>query len=164
MPLIMIESEHILISLGSRHAQGIFAGAKKVELRRRIMRVKPGTNVWVYVKLPVACIIGRVTIMSVHASSPRDLWKRFGSVSGLSRDEFFLYFSGSTQGTALELDDAQLLPHALPLGTIRELAHGFHPPQFFSRLDAEHPVLLAVTLASEQNDYPEPASLRKIDA
>jgi len=153
----MPETDNILISLVARYADGIFAGEKTVEFRRRVMHVEPGTYVWVYVKMPVASIVGRVRVGSIHASSPAELWKRFGSVSGLSHPEFCQYFSGSSQGTALVLEDAQLLPRSLPLQDIREVAKGFHPPQFFVRLSRAHPVLEAV---HESLSLPIEATLR----
>lgn len=141
----MSNGENILISLESRHAENIFAGNKRVELRRRNMNVRPGTTIWIYVKLPIGSIIGRVRIGAVHASSPTALWRRFGSVSGLSRSEFFDYFNGVTQGVALVLEDAERLHRSLSLEVLREIAKGFQPPQFFARLTAQHPLLGAVT-------------------
>ncbi len=141
----MANEEHILISLTSRHAENILAGRKQVELRRRTMHVVPGTTIWIYVKLPVASIIGRARIGAIHASSPATLWRRFGSVSGLSRSEFFDYFKGAAEGIALVLEDAVRLRCSLSLHALRELADGFQPPQFFARLGAHHPVLGAVT-------------------
>lgn len=135
----MAKGEHILISLAPRHAENIFSGRKQVELRRRTMNVVPGTIVWVYVKLPVGSIVGRVRIGAVHASSPSTLWRRFGSVSGLSRSEFFDYFNGVAAGVALVLENAQRLHRSLSLDALRELADGFQPPQFFARLGAKHP-------------------------
>lgn len=135
----MGKCEQILISLAPRHAENIFTGRKQVELRRRPMNVVPGTIVWVYVKLPVGSIIGRVKIVAIHASSPAALWRRFGSVSGLSRSEFFDYFNGVTAGVALVLENAQRLHRSLSLNALREHADGFQPPQFFVRLGAKHP-------------------------
>lgn len=141
----MGNGEHILISLASRHAENIFAGRKQVELRRRTMRVVPGTTVWIYVKLPIGSIIGRVKIGAVHASSPAALWRRFGSISCLSRSEFFDYFNGAVQGVALVLEDAERLHHSLSLEVLREITVGFQPPQFFARLSAQHPLLGVIT-------------------
>lgn len=141
----MGNEEHILISLTARHADNIFSGHKQVELRRRTMRVAPGTTVWIYVKLPVGSIIGQARIRAIHASSPAALWRRFGSVSGLSRSEFFDYFDGVVEGVALVLEDAKRLRNSLSLDVLRELASGFQPPQFFARLGAQHPFLGAVT-------------------
>ena len=140
----MAKGEHILISLAPRHAEDIFAGRKQVELRRRTMNVAPGTTVWIYVKLPIGSIVGRVKVVDIHASSPAALWRRFGSVSGLSRSEFFDYFSGVAAGVALVLENAQRLRRSLSLEALRELASGFQPPQFFARLSAEHPFLGAI--------------------
>ena len=140
----MNNKENILISLTSHHATNIFAGLKLVELRRRTMHVLPGTTVWIYVKIPVGSIIGKVKIRAVHTSSPATLWRRFGSISGLTRSEFFEYFDGVEQGTALMLESAELLDQALPLKTLRKITRGFQPPQFFTRLAARNPVLNAI--------------------
>lgn len=144
----MSKTEHILISLEPRHAENIFAGRKQVELRRRTMNVAPGTTVWIYVKLPVGSIVGRAKIEAVHTSSPSALWRRFGAVAGLSRSEFFDYFSGAAEGVALVLEKAKRLNRSLPLEDLRELSAGFQPPQFFARLDAKHPLLGAIAATS----------------
>lgn len=141
----MSDNQHILISLASRHADKIFSGQKQVELRRRTMRVAPGATVWIYVKLPVGSIVGRARIEAVHASSPATLWRRFGLMSGLSRQEFFAYFAGVEKGFALVLEGAQRLKRSLSLESLRKAAKRFQPPQFFIWLTADHPVLGAVT-------------------
>lgn len=144
----MREKQHILISLKARHAENIFRGEKQVELRRRTMSVSPGATVWIYVKSPVGSIVGRARVGAVHALSPLMLWRRFGSMSGLSKDEFFEYFRGVAKGFALVLEGAQRLRSSLSLERLRQIAKGFQPPQFFIRLEAEHPLLLAVTTRS----------------
>jgi predicted transcriptional regulator len=141
------DTEHILISLAPRHAENILSGHKQVELRRRTMHVVPGTTVWLYVKLPVGSIVGRVRIGAIHESSPAALWRRFGVVSGLCRKEFFDYFNGVAAGVALVLENAERLHRSLSLDVLRGLAAGFQPPQFFARLGAQHPLLEAVTSA-----------------
>ena len=139
--------QDILISLASRYAEKIFAGEKRVEFRRRTMRVAPGATVWIYVKLPVGSIIGRARIEAVHASSPAALWRRFGLVSGLSKEEFFRYFKGVEQGFALVLDGARRLRRSLSLKSLRAAVHGFNPPQFFTKLTSDDPLFHAVTSA-----------------
>lgn len=138
-------NEHILISLESRHAENIFAGHKRVELRRRTMNVSPGATLWIYVKLPVGSIVGHARVGEVHASSPNALWRRYGSVSGLSRREFFSYFGGAEQGVALVLEQSKRLRSSLSLKALRQVDDGFQPPQFFARLTSEHPLHGAVT-------------------
>lgn len=141
----MGNSEHILISLESRHAENIFAGRKRVELRRRTMNVSPGATLWIYVKLPVGSIVGHARIRKVHSTSPNTLWRRYGSVSGLSKHEFFEYFWGAEQGVALVLERSTRLRSSLSLEALRQVAEGFQPPQFFARLTSEHPLHGAVT-------------------
>jgi predicted transcriptional regulator len=141
----MARRQDILISLASRYAEKIFSGEKQVELRRRTMNVAPGATVWIYVKLPVGSIVGKATVESIHASSPDTLWRRFGRLSGLTREEFFDYFAGVSVGVAIVLEGAKRLRRALSLTVIREAAKRFQPPQFFLRLPADHPVLGVVT-------------------
>lgn len=140
----MADKESILISLESRHADGIYAGTKRVELRRRPMNVSPGTKVWIYEKVPVGSITGSVTVKAVHTGAPNKLWKKFGAISGLSRSEFFDYFTNVTNACALVLQAAIPMQRPMPLSTLRELDRDFQPPQFFVRLHQEHPVRLAI--------------------
>jgi predicted transcriptional regulator len=141
----MRRSENILISLSARHAENILAGTKLVELRRRTMNINPGATVWMYVKLPVGSIIGQVTVGSIYTGAPSTLWRRFGAVSGLSRTEFFDYFSGVTRGIALVLGDSQRLKHRLSLQALRAIDRQFQPPQFFLRLGERQTLLDALS-------------------
>lgn len=145
----MNNQEQILISLAPRHAENIFAGRKQIELRRRSVNVAPGTIVWIYVTLPIGSIIGQAKITSVHKSSPSSLWRKFGAVSGLSKSEFLEYLDGLAEGVALVLEDVKTLEEPLTLETLRGIADGFNPPQFFIRLDEEHPLFDTFTESSQ---------------
>jgi predicted transcriptional regulator len=137
--------DHILISLEPRHAENILEGRKRVELRRRTMKVAIGSTVWMYAKLPVGSVIGRAIVAAIHVVAPATLWQRFGAVSGISRSEFFEYFADRDQGTALELSDCQRLRHAFDLEALRRCHHGFQPPQFFTRLQRDTPLWIAMS-------------------
>jgi len=136
--------ENILISLEPRHAENILSGLKRVELRRRAMNVEPGSIVWIYAKRPVGSIIGRATVAKLHVLAPSRLWKDFGAVSGISKAEFFAYFSDRTQGLALELTNCQRLAKSFDLQALRRVSRQFQPPQFFSRLK-QGPLLSAIS-------------------
>lgn len=144
----MPDNESILISLESRYADGIYAGTKQVELRRRPMNVLPGTKVWIYEKVPVGSITGSVVVKAVHTGTPTMLWKEFGSVSGLSRSEFFDYFADVTTACALVLQRATPIRCPMPLAALRQFDDDFQPPQFFVRLHQQHPVRLAMARTS----------------
>lgn len=141
----MAKLEHILISLAPRHAKNIFDGVKHIELRRRSMNVEPGTIVWIYVTLPVGALMGRAKIAALHTASPSSLWRRFGTVSGLTRNEFLGYLDGLAQGVVLVLEDVRTLREPMSLEALRHLAVGFNPPQFFIRIDDQHPFFASLT-------------------
>ena len=140
----MQDKDNILISLDSCHARNIYAGTKRVELRRRIMHITPGTIVWIYEKIPTGCITGHATVTAVHIDSPKKLWGNFGSISGLSKVEFFTYFEDVDIACALVLDEIQGLHRPLSLKSLRKAVNHFQPPQFFIRLRDSHPVLSAL--------------------
>jgi predicted transcriptional regulator len=140
----MSDTDHILISLEPRYAESILERTKLVELRRRAMNVRVGATVWLYAKLPVGSIVGRATVRANHLLAPPTLWRRFGSVSGLSRAEFFNYFDGLPLGTALELTDCRRLTCSFSLESLRRFQHSFQPPQFFTRLSIGTPILTAM--------------------
>lgn len=144
----MNEAAHALISLEERFAEGILSGNKLVELRRRPMRLAEGTTIWMYVKLPVGKVIGSAQVHSLHALAPTTLWKRYGDVSGLSRTEFFKYFSGVARGFVLVLTNPSRLPRPLPLERLRSLNDGFQPPQFFAHLAADGALVSALSGAA----------------
>lgn len=141
----MTDSTHALISLEARFAEGILSGSKRVELRRRPMRLLVGTTIWMYVKVPIGKVIGSVKVQSLHALAPSTLWRRYGDVSGLSRAEFFDYFVGVERGFVLVLEEPAKLARPVPLGKLRTLNDGFHPPQFFQHLAKDGPLVSAFT-------------------
>ena len=146
----MNNGQHVLVSLESRHAENILSGTKRVELRRRKMHIEKGTTVWLYVKQPVAAIIGKATVNTLCSLEPDLLWKKFSSTSGLTREEFFGYFAGVTEGFALGLSAPERLKAPLHLKDLRKVAPGFQPPQFFKRFDSRSTVLKLV-----QNGQPK---------
>jgi predicted transcriptional regulator len=140
----MEHQEHVLISLEERHAENIFAGTKHVELRRRAMNVKAGTVVWIYVKLPVGRVIGHAKVSAALSLAPSTLWRRFATVCGITRTEFFQYFEGVSKGFALGLHDPQRLAGTVSLTELRQVSAGFQPPQFFIRIAPDSALLQAI--------------------
>lgn len=141
----MNETAHALISLEDRFAEGILNGFKLVELRRRPMRLSVGTTIWIYVKVPIGKVIGSTKVLSLHTLAPSTLWRKYGEVSGLTRGEFFEYFSGVERGFAMVLNNPVRLPKPLPLDRLRALNVGFQPPQFFQHLANDSALVNAFT-------------------
>lgn len=140
----MDSTEHILISLDGRHAEGILSGQKHIELRRRAMNVNVGTTVWIYAKLPVGSVIGKAKVSGFHTLAPSTLWRRFSAVSGLTRGEFFDYLEGVSKGFVLALEGAERMPAPAPLEALRCVSSDFQPPQFFMRLEQGSALLKAL--------------------
>lgn len=140
-------SANILISLEPRHAQNILSGTKKVELRRRAPRILPGTIVWMYAKMPEGSVVGHAIVKEIHEASPNHLWARFKNDAGVSKAEFFDYFSSRGVGAAIELKNTKRLKNPVSLHDLRQLDSFFHPPQFFKRLRLEEEVTNAMTNA-----------------
>ncbi|PMS12224.1 ASCH domain-containing protein [Trinickia caryophylli] len=127
---------HLLISLESRHAENILAGKKRVELRRRRMHVSEGDIVWLYVKSPVAAVVGCAVVGQCMTDGPAALWKHCGDISGLVRSEFMSYFNGVTEAFAMGVRDPKSIERPVSLVDLRKVLPKFHPPQFYCWLDS----------------------------
>jgi predicted transcriptional regulator len=78
----------------------ILSGEKTVELRRSPI-ARDISHVVMYATRPVKQVVGLFEVASVVRGAPRQLWRGYGSKSGLSRGEFFEYFEGADLGTGL---------------------------------------------------------------
>lgn len=143
----MQSNQHVLISLDERHATNILAGTKKVELRRRTMHVEPGSIVWLYVKKPVGAVVGFATVGATYSAAPSTVWRKYGPVSGLSKSEFLSYFDGVVVASAMALSGAKKLKKPITLEVLRMAMPGFHPPQFYCRLETSSPVMQRLSVA-----------------
>lgn len=135
------QTENILISVEHPYALNMLKGAKTVEVRRRLLRISPGTRVWVYSKLPRGQVELVATVDEVVAASPRELWDLYQDRIAITVTEFRSYFSGVEVGCAILLRDIEPLQPALKLATLRRTSTNFQPPQFFKRLFANGPEL-----------------------
>jgi predicted transcriptional regulator len=137
----MEQTENILISVKYVHVLNMLKGTKTVEVRRRRLRIRPGTCVWIYSKLPRGHIELVATADEIVAASPRKLWDLYQSRVAITFAEFKAYFSGVDVGCAILLRDIKPLQPALELATLRRTSRNFHPPQFFKRLVSHGPEL-----------------------
>lgn len=128
------ERENILISVEQKYVARILSGVKRVELRRRSLRIQPGTCVWIYSKSPCAVVAAVATVGGVICGEPADLWRRCGNLAGVTKGEFDAYFAGASVGCAMFLEQICALPQAVTLAALRAQPTPFHPPQFFMRL------------------------------
>ena len=155
---------HAIISLKPRYADLILTGKKSVELRSRIVRLKPGTTIWIYSTRPVGRIVGFAEVKSVVHDEPTLIWRRFRKKICIDEAEFNSYTEDRERVSAVTLTGVQELTEAPTLDGIRELAGTFHPPQFYAYLTSENE-LLGVLNAISRSDaqgrlVAEPAETR----
>jgi len=129
------ECPDILISLRPAYTKAILEGKKTVELRRRRVHAAVGTRVWLYSKTPTARIEGVARIKHVHEGGLPGIWSEYSSQVGVSKGEFEDYFKGCRKGCAIVLVEARAILPGVDLDTVRSRFGGFHPPQFFKRLN-----------------------------
>lgn len=158
----MLRNENILISLDERHATNIFDGNKTVEFRRRPMSIEIGSVIWIYVKKPSGFIAGKAVVSDFYHLAPSTLWRKFSSVSGLTKKEFFGYFEGIKKGFAISLADVSMLSDPVSLESLREACSNFQPPQFFMRLDEGSPVSFAIQSRQQLSDTDRLESLQHV--
>jgi predicted transcriptional regulator len=137
----MPQPENILISVEYDYVLKMLDGSKTAEVRRRQLRVQPGTRVWIYSKLPRGHVELVATVDEVVAAPPRKLWELYEKRIAISSYEFRTYLRGAGIACAILLRDIEPLRPALKLDTLRRTSRNFHPPQFFKRLLAHGPEL-----------------------
>ena len=124
----------VIISLKPRYAKLIVAGDKTVELRNRIVRLTPGTLIWIYATRPMARIVGIAEVAFVVHANPMEIWRRFGEKICIDRNRFDSYIGNKDRVSALVLRSAKELGDFMTLDRIRQSVHAFQPPQFYTRL------------------------------
>ena len=123
-----------IISLKPQYAKLVVSGDKTVELRNRIVRLKPGTLIWIYATRPIARIVGIAEIDSVVHAEPAEIWRRFGKDICVDRDGFDSYIGNRERVSALVLRSVKALGDFMTLARIRRSVQAFQPPQFYAHL------------------------------
>ena len=126
--------DQAIISLKPQYAELILSGEKTVELTNRIVRMEPGTMIWIYATRPVAGIIALAELDSVVHDTPAEIWVRFEREMCIDRAHFDSYINNRDSVSALILSSVRTLKHSLTLDWIRRSIGSFQPPQFYSRL------------------------------
>jgi predicted transcriptional regulator len=133
----MTAENEAIISIHPRYADAILAGAKTIELRRRIPSLALGTRLWIYATLPVGAVVGMVTVERIVRGEPEQIWIEFGDQAGIDRLDYDAYFSGADEAVGLILVNAQRSIEQVAIGKLRSLRQGFHPPQVMMSITGE---------------------------
>lgn len=125
----------LFLSLRPRFAELLLSGEKSVELRRVRPAVSDGTVVLLYASSPRMTLVGRARVAEVDVGSLGQIWRKHGSNTGISREEYEGYFAGLQSAVAIKLTDVQRLAQPRPLDDLRQRLSGFQPPQSYRYLD-----------------------------
>ena len=138
----------VIISLKPAYGDLVLSGAKTVELRNRIVRIVPGTTMWIYVTSPVAKIVALADLSSVIHDSPLAIWRRYWERMCIDRVRFDDYVGARARVSALVLTGVSELDEPVSIDRIRREVQSFHPPQFYSRVAPESGLFRALNDAS----------------
>ena len=129
--------EQAILSLKPQYAELILSGEKTVELRNRVVRMEPGTVIWIYATMPVGGIVALAELDSVVHDTPAEIWLRYEKEMCIDRAHFDSYIDNRESVSALILSSVRRLKNSVTLDWIRRSIGNFQPPQFYSRLSLD---------------------------
>ncbi|MEX1141104.1 MAG: hypothetical protein WD399_06770 [Thermoleophilaceae bacterium] len=137
-------SATVLLSVKPRFATLLLDGTKTVEIRRGRVRLEDGATCLLYSSSPERALVGTVEVGTTETGHPSDIWDRWGSRTGLRRDEFDDYLRDCAMATAIVIREVQQLESPIPLDVLRNRREGFVTPQSYRFVaDEERRLLLA---------------------
>ena len=122
---------HILLSVKPEFANKIFAGSKKYEYRKVIPKIYNSTTnnkVIVYSTMPVGMIVGEFFFTEILRDTPQNIWSVTEENSGISKENFFSYFSNVDIASAFVIKTFKKYKSPKKLC---ELVDFYTPPQSF---------------------------------
>lgn len=122
-----------LMSIRQPFTEMILSGEKRVELRRVSMK-RPITHVVIYEAGGAGVVVGYFHVSKITEAAPATIWRKFRTVSGLTKSEFDEYYAGADVAVAIEVAKAVRLRTPRPLS---DFSAG-RPPQSFMYISASH--------------------------
>lgn len=125
----------LLLSVRPRFAHALLNGTKTVEVRRRFPEVPAGTAVVIYSSSPEKAVLGTLKVRRFSRTTADEFWRLHSASVGIDRAELISYLNGTSQCSALEVENP--LPWARPV-TLAELRLKLNldPAQSFRYLDS----------------------------
>jgi predicted transcriptional regulator len=124
------------ISIKPKYVEMILAGAKVVELRKRSAKIAPGTRILIYATSPQKELVGEAGISFVERLPVELLFKRYGRLAGVTREDFESYYVDHSVGVAFGLESVIIYARPVSLAALQLMSPGFRPPQSYMRAPA----------------------------
>ena len=119
----------LLLSIHPRFADGILAGVKRVELHRRLPRIRTDDAVVIYATVPTSAVVGFFTVEGLERLPLGPLWRRVRDVAGVTRAEYLDYFAGLAEGVGIFVGEAERFRRPLPLRARRRFGRASIRPK-----------------------------------
>lgn len=131
---------NVLLSIKPEFAEKILSGEKTLEFRKRSFSNPDAVKrIYLYSSSPDQRIVGSFDLAGVIEGSPTELWRDYGSESGITdKARFMAYFDGAETGFALRISNVSRYPN--PIDPC-EWVDDFHPPVSFQYLDSKPDIL-----------------------
>lgn len=94
----------IMLSIKPKYVDQIFNGKKKYEYRRRLAGSSVN-RILIYETSPVSRVVGEATVVRTISLNKNSLWDLTKNDSGLTKEEYDLYFSNTETAYAYELSN-----------------------------------------------------------
>lgn len=124
------KKDSVILSIKPEYSSQIINGTKLVEFRKSIFNTNI-KKVLIYSSSPSRKTIGLMIINGIDKDTPQNLWNAYKSVGGISKDKFFEYFKGKSEGYAIQIEKVYKFENELNL---HFLINDFTAPQLFMYL------------------------------
>lgn len=142
-PDLFNDSIDIFVSIHPQYAEKILDGIKTIELRRRFPTLNGFKGrLLIYSTTPIKSVIGFAEIEEVYHLPIKELWSEHSQSAYISRSDFLEYFSGLTDGYAIELKNPQRFAEPISIDYLK-LNYGMIAPQSYRYLGEEHEALFS---------------------
>jgi type I restriction enzyme S subunit len=142
---------NVLLSIKPEFAEKILDQEKRYEFRKTRFRDPSRIEtIYLYASSPVQEIVGSFSLGEVIEGTPEQLWRDFGSVSGIDdRSRFMNYFGDTETGYAIEVGSTSRFTRSIDP---HKYMNDFRPPVSFQYLRDEHDFLLTHTPPTSGSD------------
>ncbi|MBQ8465511.1 MAG: ASCH domain-containing protein [Alphaproteobacteria bacterium] len=122
----------VILSIKPEFVEKIFSGEKRFEYRKSIFKQRDIDTIIIYSTMPVGMIVGEFKFKTIHADSPKMIWKETKKYSGITKDFFYDYFKNKETAFAIEIEKVHKYKKPLNPYTIFT---NFTAPQSFCYLE-----------------------------
>jgi predicted transcriptional regulator len=129
-------SAALLLSIRPEHAQRIFAGSKRFELRK-VVPAAEFNRVFLY-ETGGAGIVGWFDVGDIIRQPVGKLWRTVGNAA-TSRDRFVAYFASAREGYAISIRNARKFENPISASGLNGDRLKLQPPQSFIILEPGQP-------------------------